>query len=92
MAAQLIRASVAAEHAGELAAQLTYAIEHRAPIERAVGFLMARRHLGQSQAFALLRSTTRNSRRRIGDVADELLRTGVRGAAVPASSADTPRP
>jgi hypothetical protein len=76
VAEQLMRAAVAAERAGELAAQLTYALEYRAPIERAVGFLMARQGLTQPQAFELLRTTARSTRRRIGDVATELLATG----------------
>jgi GAF domain-containing protein len=79
VAEELMRSAVAAEHAGELAAQLAYAVEHRAPIERAVGYLMARRHLAQREAFELLRATARSSRRRIGDVADELLSTGSLG-------------
>lgn len=76
VAEQLMRAAVAAERAGELAAQLTYALEYRAPIERAVGFLMARQGLTQPQAFELLRTTARSTRRRIGDVATGLLATG----------------
>jgi GAF domain-containing protein len=73
VAEQLMRAAVAAERAGELAAQLTYALEHRAPIERAVGYLMARRGLAQVDAFELLRSAARSSRRRIGEVAADVL-------------------
>lgn len=72
----LLTAAVTAEQSGELAAQLTYAIEHRAPIERGVGYLMARDRIGQTEAFNRLRTAARNSRRKIGDVADELLRTG----------------
>ncbi len=76
VAEQLMRAAVAAERAGELAAQLTYALEHRAPIERAVGFLMARDAMTQPEAFELLRSAARSSRRRIGDIANEVLSSG----------------
>jgi GAF domain-containing protein len=90
VAEQLMRASVAAERADELAAQLTYALEHRAPIERAVGFLMARRGLPQPQAFELLRSTARSTRRRIGDVATELLSTGRLGEPGPQAARPGP--
>ncbi|WP_323097470.1 GAF and ANTAR domain-containing protein [Intrasporangium sp. YIM S08009] len=95
VAEQLMRAAVAAERAGELAAQLTYAIEHRAPIERAVGFLMARAGVAQADAFELLRSTARSSRRRIGDVADEVLASGDRtmpAVAAPLRAPARPRP
>lgn len=87
VAEELMRSAVAAEHAGELAAQLAYAVEHRAPIERAVGYLMARRHLPQREAFELLRATARSSRRRIGDVAEELLSTGSLGTATTETAA-----
>jgi len=76
VAEQLMRAAVTAERAGELAAQLTYALEHRAPIERAVGFLLASRGMSQPDAFDLLRSAARSSRRRIGEVAHEVLASG----------------
>jgi GAF domain-containing protein len=72
----LLAAAVSAEQAGELAAQLNYALDYRAPIERGVGYLMARDGLDQAAAFFRLRSAARNSRRRIGDVAADLLRTG----------------
>jgi GAF domain-containing protein len=72
----LLTAAVAAEHSSELAAQLTYAIQHRAPIERGVGYLMARDRIGQGDAFNRLRTAARSSRRKIGDVAQDLLRTG----------------
>jgi AmiR/NasT family two-component response regulator len=45
-------------------------------IERAVGYLMAQRGLGSVAAFALLRRTARDQRRKISDVARELLDTG----------------
>lgn len=72
----LLTAAVAAEQSSELAAQLTYAIQHRAPIERGVGYLMARDRIGQTEAFNVLRSAARASRRKIGEVARELLSTG----------------
>jgi GAF domain-containing protein len=72
----LMEAALTAHQAGELADQLNYALEHRVPIERGIGFLMARDRLDHADAFNQLRRAARNSRRRIGDVAEELLRTG----------------
>lgn len=72
----MIAAAVGAEQAGELAAQLGYALEYRAPIERAIGYLMARDGIGQTAAFNMLRTAARSSRRKIGEVAAELLERG----------------
>jgi GAF domain-containing protein len=69
-------AIVSAEQAGELAAQLNYALDYRVPIERGVGYLMARDRIDQVEAFTRLRSAARSSRRKIGDVAEDLLSTG----------------
>jgi GAF domain-containing protein len=67
--------ALAAHQAGELADQLHYALEHRVPIERGIGYLMARDRLDHAAAFNRLRRASRNTRRRIGEVAEELLRT-----------------
>lgn len=72
----MIHAAVTASHAGQLADQLTYALEYRAPIERGVGYLMARDRLAHSDAFQKLRTAARSSRRKIGDTANDLLATG----------------
>lgn len=72
----LTEAALTAQAAGELADQLNYALEHRVPIERGIGYLMARDGLDHADAFNRLRRAARNARRRIGDVAEELLRTG----------------
>ncbi|HET8589926.1 MAG TPA: GAF and ANTAR domain-containing protein [Nakamurella sp.] len=69
-------AIVSAEQAGALAAQLNYALDYRVPIERGVGYLMARDRIDHIEAFTRLRSAARNSRRKIGDVAMDLLSTG----------------
>lgn len=74
--AALTEASLAAQQAGELAAQLNYALDHRVPIERGIGYLMARDRLDHAAAFNRLRRASRSSRRRVGDVAEELLREG----------------
>jgi len=76
VAASLTEAALAAQQAGELAQQLTYALDHRVPIERGIGYLMARDRTGHAEAFDRLRRASRSSRRRIGEVAEELLRTG----------------
>jgi GAF domain-containing protein len=73
----LMEAALTARQAGELADQLNYALEHRVPIERGIGYLMARDRLDHAAAFNRLRRSARNTRRRIGDVAEELLREGV---------------
>ena len=72
-----ILASVAAAHrAGELAAQLAHALEYRVVIERGIGYLMARDGLGPAAAFEKLRRAARDSRRKISDLAADLLATG----------------
>jgi GAF domain-containing protein len=76
VAGQLLVAAVSAERSGVLADQLTYAVQHRAPIERGVGYLMARDGIVQVESFNRLRTAARSSRRTMGDVADALLRTG----------------
>jgi transcriptional regulator with GAF, ATPase, and Fis domain len=72
----MLAAAVSAEQSGELAAQLTHALQHRAPIERGVGYLMARDGIGQGEAFDRLRAAARRNRRKIGEVAADLLHTG----------------
>ena len=72
----MIGAAVAASHAGELADQLSYALDYRTSIERGIGYLMARDHLTHPDAFRTLRAAARSGRRKVGDVAAELLDTG----------------
>jgi transcriptional regulator with GAF, ATPase, and Fis domain len=72
----LTEAALAAQQAGELADQLNYALDHRVPIERGIGYLMSRDGVDHAAAFNRLRRAARSSRRRIGDVAEELLRVG----------------
>jgi GAF domain-containing protein len=75
VAEALIETAVAADRAGELAEQLNYALDYRVPIERGVGFLMARDGIDHAEAFSRLRRAARGSRRKIGDVAEQLLQT-----------------
>lgn len=77
VAETMLAVGVQAHQAGRLAAQLDYAIGHRAPIERGVGYLMARDGLDQTAAFGMLRSAARAARRPIGDVARALTTTGL---------------
>lgn len=73
----MLEAAVAADRAGELAEQLHYALDYRVPIERGVGYLMARDGVDHAEAFNRLRRSARSSRRKIGVVAEELLKTGL---------------
>lgn len=72
----LTEAALTAHQAGELAEQLNYALEHRVRIERGIGYLMGRDGIDHAHAFDRLRRAARSARRRIGDVAEHLLRTG----------------
>ena len=72
----MVHAAVTASHTGRLADQLSYALDYRAPIERGIGYLMARDRLDHTQAFNRLRGAARSGRRKIGEVAEELLATG----------------
>jgi GAF domain-containing protein len=69
----LINALLAHKH-GELARQLQYALDNRVVIERAIGVLMGRAgDLDAVAAFNRLRTKARGDRRRVGEVAAELL-------------------
>ncbi|HEU5269802.1 MAG TPA: GAF and ANTAR domain-containing protein [Jatrophihabitans sp.] len=72
----MMETAVAADRAGELAEQLNYALDYRVPIERGVGYLMARDGVDHAEAFNRLRRAARSSRRKIGEVAEQLLQTG----------------
>jgi hypothetical protein len=54
-------------------AQLQFALDSRVTIERAVGMLAERFRLPVSDAFELLRSAARTSRREVRSLVDELL-------------------
>jgi GAF domain-containing protein len=69
-------AALSAHRAGELAGQLQYALDYRIVIERAVGFLMAKRGADPVQAFDQLRRAARSQRRKVAEVAQQLLDTG----------------
>ncbi|MEO5878467.1 MAG: GAF and ANTAR domain-containing protein [Streptosporangiaceae bacterium] len=73
LAGGILTAAIAARDQSVLADQLQYALNYRVVIERAVGFLMAQHKLDAGTAFTLLRKQARDSRRRVADVATELL-------------------
>lgn len=53
--------------------QLQEALENRVAIERAVGYLMGRHRLGAVDAFERLRQRARSERRKVVDVAQDVL-------------------
>jgi GAF domain-containing protein len=73
LAGGLLTTAISARDHSVLAEQLQYALTYRVIIERAVGFLMAAQGLNAATAFTLLRKQARDSRRRVADVASELL-------------------
>ena len=78
--AEVLGTALAAQEHSTLAGQLQYALDYRVVIERAVGYLMGTHRLDAVTAFDLLRRRARDSRRRVADVAAEVLD----GAAGPA--------
>lgn len=70
-----LSAALSAHAAGRLADQLQYALDQRVVIERAVGFLMARADVDPVTAFNLLRTAARDRRRKVADIAQDLLST-----------------
>jgi len=70
---ELLGAAMLARQRHTIVEQLTEALESRVGIERAVGVLMARKGLDPTGAFNELRQTARSSRRRVQDVAAEVL-------------------
>ena len=71
--ARVLDASVKAEEKSEPAGQLQHALDHRVVVERAIGYLMGKHNLTAEQAFAGLRKQARDSRRRVEDLALELI-------------------
>jgi GAF domain-containing protein len=69
----LLVTSVARHRSDEVARQLQHALDYRVPIERAIGYLMATTGADPVTAFTRLRSSARNGRRRVVDVAADVL-------------------
>ncbi|HEV8650317.1 MAG TPA: GAF and ANTAR domain-containing protein [Actinomycetes bacterium] len=73
LAALLIANTMQGEEQGELAKQLQQALDARVVIEQAKGALVAREGLTPVDAFERLRTQARSERRRVADVAGELI-------------------
>jgi GAF domain-containing protein len=71
--AEVLAAALAAQEHSIVADQLQYALDYRVVIERAVGYLMGTHRLDAVTAFDVLRRRARDSRRRVADVATEVL-------------------
>lgn len=69
----LLAGAIALRRSERIVGELQDALDRRVPIERAVGILMERHGLDAVNAFARLRRVARDQRRRVGDVADEVL-------------------
>lgn len=69
----VIGAAVLAHQRGQLVDQLKFALEHRVIIERAIGLLMGRERLDAVEAFDKLRRLARSQRRKVADIAAEIL-------------------
>jgi transcriptional regulator with GAF, ATPase, and Fis domain len=76
-----VTSAVVARRQERLVGQLQYALDNRVVIERAVGLLMGRTGCEAVAAFNTLRSSARSQRRRVIDVAAELV--GEEPAAIP---------
>ncbi len=81
LAALAIATAVQSEERGELAGQLKHALDARVVIEQAKGVLVARDGLDPRRAFEELRSQARRSRRKLADVAGEVVRDSGSGPA-----------
>lgn len=87
LAAGLLRTAAAAEGSSRLAEQLQHALDNRVVVERAVGYLMAQRQVDAVDAFGELRRASRSARRRVADVAEQVLALGGLEAAAEAARA-----
>jgi GAF domain-containing protein len=73
LAALTIANTMQAEEQGELAGQLRRALEARVVIEQAKGALVAREGLTERQAFERMRQQARRERRRVAEVAADIM-------------------
>jgi AmiR/NasT family two-component response regulator len=71
--ASLVRAAVDAERNVQVIGQLEHALHHRVVIEQAKGILMEREQLDPAGAFDRLRKAARARRRRVSEVAAEVI-------------------
>jgi GAF domain-containing protein len=68
-----LAAAILVGHQGRLVGQLRSALESRAMIERAIGFIMGREGVDAVAAFDRMRVAARSARRPVADVASEVL-------------------
>ncbi|HEX2158678.1 MAG TPA: GAF and ANTAR domain-containing protein [Actinomycetes bacterium] len=71
--ASLVRTSAGAERDAQIIGQLEHALHHRVVIEQAKGILMEREQLDPAGAFDRLRKAARARRRRVSEVAAEVV-------------------
>jgi GAF domain-containing protein len=71
--ATLLRAASDAERTAQIIGQLEHALHHRVVIEQAKGILMEREQLDPPGAFDRLRKAARARRRRVSEVAEEVV-------------------
>lgn len=69
----IIGGAVLAHRSSAVVHQLEYALQNRVTIERAVGVIMGRHGVDAVTAFNLLRDEARAARRKVADIADEIL-------------------
>ena len=81
--AALLRVAGESAIRAQIIDQLEHALRHRVTIEQAKGILMEREGLDQAAAFDRLRVAARAARRRVGEVAAELVAEVVAGQALP---------
>ncbi len=73
LAALLIATTMQSERRGEMAAQLRQALDARTLVEQAKGVLVEREHISPRDAFERIRADARRSRRKVSDVARDVL-------------------
>jgi len=78
LAALTIANTMQSEQRGELATQLQRALDARVVIEQAKGALVAREGLSPKQAFEQMRRQARAERRRVAEIAAEIMSTANR--------------
>jgi GAF domain-containing protein len=87
----LLASSLAQQRGDELTEQLQYALDYRVVIERGVGYLMCHDGVDSVTAFVRLRTAARGSRRKVVDVARDLLDGQPLPAAPPPPRSRQPR-
>jgi GAF domain-containing protein len=99
---EIMTAALSSEDHSATVAHLKYALDYRVVIERAIGYLMATHGVDAVTAFGRLRKQARDSRRRVADLAAEILgdttmpaprtRSDPPPGSLPASSSDEDSP